>query len=176
MKPFVKTSEERSSSRNNDGIIQSFSYVNIAFFDWIYYHFVYTWIFKSNFIWTKQNFRSFKLFTRELNDLTIRKMITGKVLFVLFFILSFHILTYRHTYVTLKFFNFFHYLEFGGRMENITWSSQEGLEMSSDISSTDINSLDSICNRKTLEHWRTVADTISTIENESTCFTSGVKW
>jgi len=175
MKSFIKTSEERSSSRNYDGIIQSFSYVDITFFNWIYYHFVYTWPFKSDFIWTKQNFRSLEFFAGKLNDLTIRKMIARKVFFVLFLILSFHILTYRYTNVTLKFFNFFDYFKFSCCVKNITWPSQESLKMSCDVSSTYIDSLDSIINRKTFKNWSAMANTISTIQHKSTCFTSGVQ-
>lgn len=102
-------------------------------------------------------------------------MITGKVFFVFFFILSFHVLTYRHTHIALKFFNFFYYLEFSGGMENVTWSSQQCLQMSGDISSSNIDSLDSICNRETFKNWGAVTHTISAIENESTCFTSGIQ-
>ena len=102
-------------------------------------------------------------------------MIARKVFFVFFFILSFHVLTYRHTDIALQFFNFFDYLKFSCGMENITWSSQQSLEMSSDVSSTNINSLDSISNRETFKHWRTMANTISAIENESTSFTSSIK-
>ena len=119
MKSFIKTSEERSSSRNYDRIIQSFSYVNVAFFNGIYYHFVYTWPFKTDFIWAKQNLWSLELFTRKLNDLTIWKMITREVLLILFFILSFHILTYWHTHIALKLFNFFDYLKLSGGVEHV---------------------------------------------------------
>ena len=60
-------------------------------------------------------------------------------------------------------------------MENMSRSSQEQLKMFGDISSSNVNSLNSIIDRKSFENRTTMANAVTTIKNEAGSLTSCVQ-
>ena len=72
---LVETCEQSSSSSYHYRIVESFTNVNVAFFDAVYNHLVDTWPLKPDLVWAEKNLWSLEFLRPELNDLSIRKMI-----------------------------------------------------------------------------------------------------
>lgn len=60
-------------------------------------------------------------------------------------------------------------------MENVASPPQKQLQVLCDVSTSNIDPLYGIADRKTLENRRTVAHSISAIKNNTRCFSSGVE-
>ena len=72
---FVETCEKSSSSSNHYRIVESFTNVNVALLDAVYYHLVDTWPLQSDLIWAEKNLWSLEFLRPELNNLSIWQMV-----------------------------------------------------------------------------------------------------
>ena len=101
-------------------------------------------------------------------------MIVGSVL-VLLLLVVLDVEADWHRHVALQLLDPLYDLELSRRVENVTSSSQQKLQMLCDIPSSKINSLDSIVDGETFEDWTAVADSITAIQDDTRCLTTSVE-
>jgi hypothetical protein len=77
--------------------------------------------------------------------------------------------------VALHLFDFLDNFKLSRGMENVSRSSQKQLQVLGDISSSNVDSLDCVIDRKALENWTTMANAVTTIQDEAGSLTSGVQ-
>jgi len=135
---------------------------------------VNSWPFFPDFVWAEKDFWSLELLGAELDYLAVGQMIVGDVLFFSLFVLLV-ILSYWYSHVALHLFNFLYDFEFGGCMEYIATSPEEELEVLCHISASNINPLNSIVDRESLENGTAMANSIAAVEYEPGSFSSSVE-
>lgn len=101
-------------------------------------------------------------------------MVVGSVL-VLLLLVVLDVEADWHRHVALQLLDPLYDLELSRRVENVTSSSQQKLQMLCDIPSSKINSLDSIVDGETFEDWTAVADSITAIQDDTRCLTTSVE-
>lgn len=101
-------------------------------------------------------------------------MVIGEILFLL--ATGIHLVLIRWgRNVALHLFDFLDDFKLSRGMENVSRSSQKQLQVLGDISSSNVDSLDCVIDRKALENWTTMANAVTTIQDEAGSLTSGVQ-
>ena len=78
-------------------------------------------------------------------------------------------------YIAPFLFNLSHYFEFSSSVEWITRSSQQLHQVICHISSANINSLYGSIDRKAFKNWGTMAYTIATVQDDTSCFSLSIQ-
>lgn len=101
-------------------------------------------------------------------------MVIGEILFLL--ATGIHLVLIRWgRNVALHLFDFLDNFKLSRGMENVSRPSQKQLQVLGDISSSNVDSLDCVIDRKALENWTTMANAVTTIQDEAGSLTSGVQ-
>ena len=90
-------------------------------------------------------------------------MIIGSIL-VLLLLMEVDVKANGHRDIALQFFNSSHDFKLSGGVEDIACSPEEELEMLGDISASEVNSLNSIIDRKAFENGTAMAYTVTAIK------------